>query len=274
MSTPGSNNKTATWRDLILLSALGTSIFAGTTALVGRRPALIITSAYSVAAFKLLAARLDAREKASEAASRKTQPREEEGPREAPFVPFPTPEELIEDAFQGQLETLGESWEPVEDLPEYAPEQDGEDGPAQEEEEVSRQAAVATQTISPALYGTGVIDEVSGQIGQVNLLETGLNVLAKVNVSGTINEVNEGMEVVTGVPRDDLLGTDAFSYFIEPDVVKGWFMEALHGLSVRDKEVEVMHQEGETTPLTYNVIATSSSNGQTGGVLLCRYRED
>ena len=273
MSTPGTNNKTATWRDLILLSALGTSIFAGTTALVGRRPALIVTSAYSVAAFKLLATRLDAREKAAEAASRKTQPREEDGPREALPALFPTPEELIEDAFQGQPETLGEPWEPVEDLPNYTPERDGEDGQDREQEEVSRQAAVATQTISPALYGTGVIDEVSGHIGQVNLLETGLNVLAKVNISGTIDEVNEGMEVVTGVPRDGLLGTDAFSYFIEPDLVKGWFMEALQGSSVRDKEVEVMRQEGETTPLTYNVIATNS-NGHTGGVLLCRYRED
>lgn len=45
MSTPGSNNKTATLRDLILLGALGTSIFAGTTAVVGRRPALIVTGA-------------------------------------------------------------------------------------------------------------------------------------------------------------------------------------------------------------------------------------
>ena len=91
--------------------------------------------------------------------------------------------------------------------------------------------------------------------------------------TGTMDEVNKGMEVVTGVPRDDLLGTDAFSYFIEPDRVKGWVMEALQGSSVRDKEVEVMHQEGETTPLTYNVIA-ASGDGQTGSVLLCRYRED
>lgn len=50
-------------------------------------------------------------------------------------------------------------------------------------------------------------------------------------------------------------------------------MEALQGSSVRDKEVEIVHQEGETTPLTYNVVA-SNGNGQTGGVLLCRYRED
>ena len=100
-----------------------------------------------------------------------------------------------------------------------------QDGRVQgEEEEAAWQAAVATQTISPALYGTGIVDEVSGQIGQVNA----------------------GMEVVTGVPRDDLLlGTDAFSYFTEPDRVRGRFVEAIRGSLVRDDDVV---GEGKTTP--------------------------
>ena len=141
------------------------------------------------------------------------------------------------------------------------------------EEKDAWQAVEADQATDPTPYGTGIVDEVSGQIGQVDLLQTGLNVLVKVNRSGKVDETNEGMEIVTGVPAEDLLGTDAFSYFTEPDQARGWFMEAMQGSSVRDKEVEVMHQEGETTPLTYNVIATQS-NGQAGGVLLCRYRED
>ncbi|MDP9455069.1 MAG: globin domain-containing protein [Actinomycetota bacterium] len=65
-------------------------------------------------------------------------------------------------------------------------------------------AAEATQATGPALYGMGIVDEVSGQIGQVDLLQTGLNVLVKVNSSGTINEANEGMEIVTGVPAENL----------------------------------------------------------------------
>jgi PAS domain S-box-containing protein len=132
------------------------------------------------------------------------------------------------------------------------------------------QPVEATQAISPALYGTGVVDRVSCQIGQVDLLQTGLNVLARVNGNGAIDEVNEGMEIVTGVPREELLGTDAFSYFVGPDRAKGSFMEALKGSRVRDKEVEVMHREGETTPLTYNVIPTDDGRA---GVLLCRYQE-
>lgn len=144
-------------------------------------------------------------------------------------------------------------------------------GEGQVREEDARQAAEETQAISPALYGTGVVDEVSGQIGRVDLLQTGLNVLTKVNGSGAIDEVNEGMEIVTGVAREELLGTDAFSYFTEPDQARNWFMEALEGSPVRAREVEVKHREGETTPLTYNVIA--NSDGRAGGVLLCRYRE-
>lgn len=96
----------------------------------------------------------------------------------------------------------------------------GRDGQVREEEG-ARQAAGATQNVSPALYGTGIVDSMLGQIGQVELLQTGLNALVKVNSSGTIDEVNEGMEIVTGVQRDDLLGTDAFSYFTEPDRAKG-----------------------------------------------------
>ncbi len=160
---------------------------------------------------------------------------------------------------------------PQADAPE-GPGGDAGDDRVREGEAVWR-AAEATQATGPALYGMGIVDEVSGQIGQVDLLQTGLNVLVKVNSSGTINEANEGMEIVTGVPAENLLGTDAFSYFTGPEQARGWFMEALRGSSVRDREVEVMHREGESTPLTLNVIA-SAGNGQTDGVLLCRYRED
>lgn len=160
---------------------------------------------------------------------------------------------------------------PQADAPE-GPGGDAGDDRVREGEAVWR-AAEATQATGPALYGMGIVDEVSGQIGQVDLLQTGLNVLVKVNSSGTINEANEGMEIVTGVPAENLLGTDAFSYFTGPEQARGWFMEALRGSSVRDREVEVMHREGESTPLTLNIIAPTG-NGQTGGVLLCRYRED
>lgn len=261
MSTPGSK-KTAIWRDLILVVVLGTLIFAVVAALAGGRPASIATGAFCILALMVLAARHDARETAAEHASRDEQPRGEDEPREAPLDSRSTiVEEPAEDTAVGEQPLTSD------------PARNGQDGRDREEEAADQQGVVATQTISPALYGTGVVDEVTGQIGQVNLLETGLNVLAKVDGSGTIDEANEGMEVVTGVPRDELLGTDAFSYFIEPTKAKNWFMEALQGSSVRDKEVEVLHQEGETTPLTYNVIATIAS-GRNGGVLLCRYRED
>ena len=289
MSTSGSSNRAATWRDFVVLTSVGAVLFGAVATQAGGRSAAIATGAYSIVALMVLAYRYDARETAAEAALREQsgeqvepepQPAPEAAQPQAPAqetVPPASASEEPQDTVDRQKgsETFESDRETVTvGQPQAAVNGQAEHhGMVREEEEVGRQAAVATQTISPALYGTGVVDEVSGQIGQVNLLETGLNVLAKVTKSGTINEVNEGMEVVTGVPRDDLLGTDAFSYFTEPDRTKGWFMEALQGSSVRDKEVEVMHQEGETTPLTYNVIATQS-NGQAGGVLLCRYRED
>lgn len=144
----------------------------------------------------------------------------------------------------------------------------GRDGKAREGG--PREAAEATEAVSPALYGTGIVDGVSGRTGRVDLLQTGLNVLARVKVGGFIDEANEGMEIVTGVPREELLGTYAFSYFAEPERVKSRFTEALEGSTVRNEEVEILHGEGETTPLTCNVIPTD--DGQ-AGVLLCRYRE-
>ena len=283
MSTPGSSNRAATWRDFIVLTSVGAVLFGTVATQAGGRSAAIATGAYSIVAFMVLAYRYDARETAAEAALQKQ--REQAKQHQAPEAPQEAPpEETVArtsapedppDTFHNQ--NGSEDFESHREMVTVGQPQAAVNGQAEHngmvQEEDGRQAAVATQTISPALYGTGVVDEVSGEIGQVNLLETGLNVLAKVNRSGTIDEVNEGMEVVTGVPRDDLLGTDAFSYFTEPDRTKSWFMEALQGSSVRDKEVEVMHQEGETTPLTYNVIATQS-NGRASGVLLCRYRED
>ena len=180
MSTPGSSNKTGIWRDLVLLIVLGALVFVVVTALAGGRPAAIATGAFSILALMVLAARHDARETATESASRDEQPPRAEDELQGP--PQAAVEEPAEStSFREQPQALSHG-------------RNGQDGWDREEDRADQQGVVATQTISPALYGTGVIDEVTGQIGQVNLLETGLNVLAKVNDSGTINEANEGMD--------------------------------------------------------------------------------
>ena len=48
------------------------------------------------------------------------------------------------------------------------------------------------------------------------LLEASLDSLVTIGPDGTITDVNEATERVTGVPREQLIGTDFSDYFTEP----------------------------------------------------------
>jgi PAS domain S-box-containing protein len=50
-----------------------------------------------------------------------------------------------------------------------------------------------------------------------SLIEASLDPLFTINPEGKITDMNHASEIVTGVPREQLIGTDFFEYFTDPD---------------------------------------------------------
>jgi len=107
------------------------------------------------------------------------------------------------------------------------------------------------------------------------LMDTGMNALVKVDNEGKITEANEGMEVATGLHSSRLVGTSVFSFFGDQKRTREWFEQSLEGNSVQGEYAEIVHQDGGTTKVAYNVMVQRNISGQvTGGLLLMRPREE
>ena len=62
---------------------------------------------------------------------------------------------------------------------------------------------------------SGVHSEATGYAR--SLLEASLDPLVTISPEGKITDVNEAATLVTGVGREELVGTDFSEYFTEPD---------------------------------------------------------
>ena len=107
------------------------------------------------------------------------------------------------------------------------------------------------------------------------LMETGMNALVKVDREGNITEVNEGMEVATGMRGSNLVGTSAFSFFGNSGQTREWFEQSLQGNAVRDGQTEIVHQDGGVTHVNFSVLAQRDGDGEVlGAILILRPREE
>jgi PAS domain S-box-containing protein len=57
-----------------------------------------------------------------------------------------------------------------------------------------------------------------------SLIEASLDPLVTINTDGQIMDVNKATEMVTGVPRNSLIGSDFSDYFTEPDKARQGYL--------------------------------------------------
>ena len=91
-----------------------------------------------------------------------------------------------------------------------------------------REAGKASASVTPGQDGA-VLDgspeeaQPKGEEGKLlnqALTESGLGILFKVDMTGRTTQANEGMELAVGLPCATLMGTEAFSYFGDPNRAK------------------------------------------------------
>ena len=99
-----------------------------------------------------------------------------------------------------------------------------------------------------------------------SLIEAGLDPLVTISPEGKITDVNEATVTVTGVPREELIGTDFSDYFTEPDKAKEGYRRAFEQGSVTDYPLTMRHQDGTLAEVLYNAAVYRDSGGTVLGL--------
>ena len=99
-----------------------------------------------------------------------------------------------------------------------------------------------------------------------SLIEASLDPLVTISPEGKITDVNEGSIKVTGVPREELVGTDFSNYFTEPAKAREGYQQVFAQGSVTDYPLTIRHRNGRLTEVLYNASVYKDVDGNVLGV--------
>jgi PAS domain S-box-containing protein len=99
-----------------------------------------------------------------------------------------------------------------------------------------------------------------------SLIEASLDPFVTISVAGKITDVNEASIKVTGISRQQLIGTDFSSYFTEPHKAREGYEEAFEKGFVSDYPLTIRHKDGNLTYVAYNASVYKDIKGNVLGV--------
>jgi PAS domain S-box-containing protein len=99
-----------------------------------------------------------------------------------------------------------------------------------------------------------------------SLIEASLDPLVTISAEGKITDVNEATIKVTGVPREDLIGTDFSNFFTEPEQAREGYQKVFAKGSVTDYPLTIRHRNRHLTEVLYNASVYRDARGAVLGV--------
>lgn len=99
-----------------------------------------------------------------------------------------------------------------------------------------------------------------------NLIEASPDPLVTISSEGKIMDVNKATEIITGVSREDLIGTDFSDYFTEPQDARRGYQQVFSDGYVRDYPLRIRNISGNIIDVLYNATVYRDENGQIMGV--------
>lgn len=99
-----------------------------------------------------------------------------------------------------------------------------------------------------------------------NLIEASLDPLVTISSEGKIMDVNNATEVITGISREHLIGTDFSEYFTEPANARRGYQQVFSNGHVRDFPLSIRNISGNIIDVLYNATVYRDENGQILGV--------
>lgn len=99
-----------------------------------------------------------------------------------------------------------------------------------------------------------------------SLIESSIDALMTTDPVGTITDVNQQMEALTGYTREQLIGSPFKNYFTEPAKAEEGIRQVLHSGKVTNYELTAKAKDGRTTVVSYNASTFRDANGRLNGV--------
>ena len=99
-----------------------------------------------------------------------------------------------------------------------------------------------------------------------SLIEASLDPLVTISPQGKITDVNEATIKVTGMRREQLIGTDFSNYFTEPDKAREGYRQVFEKGFVTDYPLTIHHCDGRLTHVLYNATVYRDGKGNVLGV--------
>jgi len=110
-------------------------------------------------------------------------------------------------------------------------------------------------------------DEAARRAGVYNrsLIEASLDPLVTIAPDGKITDLNNAAEKVTGLSRQQLVGTDFADYFTDPGKARAGYEQVFREGLIKDYELEIRHRDGRLTPVLYNAAVYRDEAGDVIG---------
>jgi PAS domain S-box-containing protein len=99
-----------------------------------------------------------------------------------------------------------------------------------------------------------------------NLIEASLDPLLTISPEGKITDANNAAELVTGLPREKLTGSDFSDYFTEPEKAREGYQKVFKKGFVKDYSLAIRHVSGSTIDVLYNASVYNDAAGNAAGV--------
>ena len=99
-----------------------------------------------------------------------------------------------------------------------------------------------------------------------SLIEASPDPLVTISPEGKITDANQATELVTGIPRQRLIGTDFSDYFTEPKQARDGYQQVFSQGFVRDYPLAIRHVSGRVTDVLYNGSLYRNEEGTVLGV--------
>ena len=99
-----------------------------------------------------------------------------------------------------------------------------------------------------------------------SLIEASPDPLVTISPEGKITDANQATELVTGIPRQRLIGTDFSDYFTEQEQARAGYQQVFSQGFVRDYPLAIRHVSGRVTDVLYNASLYRDEKGTVLGV--------